>query len=116
MNRITINLASQTLDNKDRESQGHYFIPIRAKVRGTVQFYERMGIDYIKRDVFRTFNISTRQGYEFLRNNSSLRQLHNDPNQKETYRCFCVISTEKLRKIERILQKEGIEARAITWE
>ena len=80
MTRTTINPAPQTPDNEDREGHGHYFTPARAKVRGAVQFCERMGIDYVKRDVFRTFNVSTRHGYEFLRNDSSLRQLHNDPN------------------------------------
>lgn len=71
MTRTTINPAPQTPDNEDREGHGHYFTPARAKVRGAVQFCERMGIDYVKRDVFRTFNVSTRQGHEFLRNDSS---------------------------------------------
>lgn len=75
-----------------------------------------MGIDYVKRDVFRTFNVSTRQGHEFLRNDSSSRRLHNDPNQKETRGRPRVIIAEKLREMERILQEEGIEARALTWE
>ena len=116
MNKTTINPASQTPNNEDYESQKHYFTLARAKVRGAVQFYERMGIDFVKRDVFQTFNISIRQGHEFLHNNSSLRRLHNDPNQKETRGRPCVISAEKLREMERILQEEEIEARAMTWE
>ena len=116
MNRTTINPALQTPDNEDRESQEHYFTFVQAKVRGAVQFYERMGIDYVKRHVFQTFNVSTRQGHEFLHNDSSSHRLHNDPNRKETRGRPRVISAEKLREMERILQEEGIEARAMTWE
>lgn len=98
MNRITINSAPQTFDNEDRESKENYFTPTQVKVRDAVQFYKRIGINYIKSNIFHIFNVSTYQDYEFLHNNSSLRQLHNDPNQKEIYGCFCNISAEKLRK------------------
>ena len=55
-------------DSEDRKGQKHYFTPRRANVRGAVQFCERRGIDYIKKDVFQTFNISICQGHEFLCN------------------------------------------------
>ena len=115
MNRTTTNQAPQT-PPEDREGHGHYFTPARAKVRGAVQFCERMGIEYFKGDVFRTFNVSHRQGYEFLRNNLSSRRFHNNPEQEETRGRHRLISAEKLREMERILQEEGIEARTITWE
>ena len=72
MNRTTTNQASQT-PPEDREGHGHYFTPSRAKIRAAVQFCERMGIEYFMEDVFRTLNVSHRQGYEFLRNDLSLR-------------------------------------------
>ena len=75
-----------------------------------------MGMEYFKEDVFRTFNVSHRQGYEFLRNDSSSRRLHNDSDQEETRGRRQLISADKLREMERILQDEGIEARALTWE
>lgn len=115
MDRTTTNQAPQT-PPEDREGHGHYFTPARAKVRGAVQFCERMGIEYFKEDVFRTFNVSHRQGYEFLRNDSSSRRLHNNPDQEETRGRRRLISAEKVREMERILQEEGIEARAMTWE
>ena len=114
MKRKTINPAPQTPDSEDREGQGHYFTPARAKVRGAVQFCERMGIDYIKRDVFQTFNVSTRQGYEFLCNESSSHRLRNDLNRKETHGRSHVINAEKLREMEHILQEEGIEVHIMT--
>ena len=114
MKRKTINPAPQTPNSEDREGQGHYFTPTQIKVRDPVQFCERMSIDYVGGDVFQTFNVSTYQGHEFLRNKSSLHQLHNDPNQKKTRRRPRVISAEKLREMERILQEERIEPCVIT--
>ena len=73
MNRTTINQAPQTPPREDHEGNGHYFTPAQAKVRGAVQFCERIGIEYFKKDVFQTFNVSHCQGYEFLRNDSYLR-------------------------------------------
>ena len=72
-----------------------------------------MGIEYFKKDVFRTFNVSHRQGYEFLHNDSSSRRLHNNPDQEETRGRRRLISPEKLREMERILLEEGIETRAM---
>ncbi len=115
MDRTTTNQAPQT-PPEDREGHGHYFTPAQAKVRGAVQFCERMGIEYFKEDVFRTFNVSHRQGYEFLRNGSSSRRLHNNPDQEETRGRPRLISAKKLREMERILQEEDIEARAMAWE
>lgn len=80
MNRITINLTLQTPDKEDHEDHRHYFTLVQVKVRGVVQFCKRMGIDYVKRDVFQNFNVSTCQGHEFLHNDSFLSQLHNNPN------------------------------------
>ena len=53
-------------DNKDYEGHEYYFTPTQAKVRDAVQFFERIGIDYVKKDIFSTFNVSIRQGHEFL--------------------------------------------------
>lgn len=52
MTRITINLTSQTPNNKNHEGHRHYFTPMQIKVRDAVQFYDHMGIDYVKRDIF----------------------------------------------------------------
>ena len=74
MDRTTTNQAPQT-PPEDREGHGYHFTPARARVRGAVQFCERMGIGYFKEDVFRTFDVSHRQGYEFLRNDSIRKRL-----------------------------------------
>lgn len=58
MTRKTINSTLQMPNNKDCESHRHYFTPMQTKISGTIQFYEGMGIKYIKRHIFYTFNIS----------------------------------------------------------
>ena len=103
-------------DNEDCKGHRHYLTIARAKIRGAVQFCERMGIDYVKKDVFQTFNVSTRQSHEFLQNDSFLHQLYNNFNRKKTRGRPRVISAEKFQEIERILQKKGIKARAMTQE
>ena len=115
MHRSTTNQAPRT-PPENLESNGHYFTPARAKVRGAVEFCERMGIRYFKEDVLRTFNVSHTQGHEFLRAESSSCRLHNDLNREETRGRPRIISANKVREMERILQEEGIEASAMTWQ
>ena len=78
-----------------------------------------MNIPYFQEDVFRTFNVSHRRGWEFLRDNSpssSSRGRHNDSNQEETRGRKGLITPRKIREMERLLEEEGIETRALTWE
>ena len=85
-------------------------------MRGAVEFRDRMGMDYFKEDIFRTFNVTMRQSYQFLENNASSRRLHNEPGHEEPQGRKPLISPEKIREMERILETEGIEARSYTWE
>ncbi len=113
MDRTTLNRAPAT-PPENHEDNSHYFTPARAKVRGAVEFYDRMGIEYFKEDIFRTFNVSSREGWKFLIDSSSSRRLHNDPDREE-HRCRKpLISPEKIREMERLLETEGIEARSYT--
>lgn len=116
MDKTMVNPASQTLSTKDCQGNEHYFTLMQAKVRNAVQFYKCMGIKYFKKDVFSTFNIFHCQGYEFLRNNSSLRQLYNSLSLKESCGYCRLISVEKICEIEQILQEKGIEVYVMTWK
>ncbi len=78
MNRTTTNCAPTTPDDH-LEDNSHYFTPARAKVRGAVQFCDRMGIQYFKEDIFRTFNVGSREGWRFLSDRNSSRRIQNDP-------------------------------------
>lgn len=84
-------------------------------MRGAVQFCDKMGIEYFKQDIFRTFNVSSREGWRFLSDSSS-RRLHNDPDREEHRGRKPLIGPEKIRGMKRILETEGIETRSYTWE
>ena len=73
-------------------------------------------MDYFKEDIFRTFNVTSRQGWEFLKDGASSRRLHNEPDREEPRGRKPLISLEKIREMERISETEGIEARSYTWE
>lgn len=75
-----------------------------------------MGMQYFQEDVCRTFDVSSRQGWEFLRHDASSRRRHNDPSKEEIRGRKSLVSLEEIGEMERILETEGIEARAYTWE
>ena len=89
--------------------------PAKAKVQGAIEFCERMGIFNYKNDVFRTFNVSEAQGYQFLNSETSAGRRHNDPEESETRGRKSIVLTKDVREMEKILE-EGFEARALTWQ
>lgn len=115
MTRTTTDRAPATPDD-DLEDDSHYFTPVRAKVCGAVQFCDRMGVDYLKEDNFRTFNVDIREGWRYLSDRNSSRQVQNDPDVEAHRGPQPLIGPEKIRKMELSLETEGIEARAYTWE
>ncbi len=115
MNRSTIKRALITLD-EDREDNSHYFTNAGAKVRDAAEFCDRIGIEHFKEDIFRTFNVSSREGWRFLNDCNSSRRLGNDPNVEDHRGSQPLISLKKFREMKRILETESIEARAYTWE
>lgn len=116
MNRSTLKRPAATPPLENREGDSIYFTLTRVKVRGAAQLCGRMGMHYFKEDVFRTFDGSSRFRWEFLRNDSLSRRRLNDPSKEETRGRKSVVSPEKIRGMERILETEGIEARAYTCE
>ena len=73
-------------------------------------------MNIFKQHIFRTFNVSSREGWKFLSDGSSSRRLHNNPDREEHQGRKPLISPEKIREMERLLETEGIEARSYTWE
>lgn len=114
MNRSTVKRALSTPDQEDREDNSHYFTPTGAKVRGAAQFCDQMGIEHFKEDIFRTFNVSSREGWRFLNERNSSRRLENDPNVEDYRGPQPLISPKNYREMERNLETEGIEARTYT--
>jgi hypothetical protein len=70
-----------------------------------------MNIPYYKNDVR-----SMCQNDEMLRPDSSSRRRHNDPEEEETHGRKGLITPQHIREMEKILEEEGFEARALTWE
>ena len=92
----------------------HYETPTKAKVQGAVEFCQKMGIPFFKADVFRTFNVEQRRGHELLR--TEPRRHHNVSEDSENRGRHRIISLKQIREMERILEEEGMEGRALTWE
>lgn len=114
MIRTTTNRAPATPDD-DPEDDSHYFTPAKAKVHGAVHFCDRMEVDYLKEDIFRTFNVGSREGWRYLSNRNSSRRVQNDP-VADHRGPQPLIRPEKIREMELVLETEGIEARAYTRE
>lgn len=61
MNRSTLKRVAATPPLENRNGKGHYFASTWAKVRDTIQFYEKMGIQYFKDDAFQISGVSSWQ-------------------------------------------------------
>ena len=91
-----------------RKPGQHYTTPRKATVLAAVDFCEKSNTSYFKEDVFRTFNVYQKRGYEWLRT-GVIRRMHNDPKHEETRGRNHIISAEKIGEIECVLETEGIE-------
>ena len=115
MNCTTTDCAPTTPDDH-LDDDSHCFTPARAKVRGAVQFCDHMGVQYFKEDIFRTFNVGSRERWRFLSDCNSSCRIQNDPEVEDHRAPQPLIGPEKIWEMERILETEGIEARSYTWE
>ena len=97
------------------DDQNHHSTPNKAKIQGAIEFCQNMKIPFFKADVFRTFNVSHFTGYRIL-NGESSKQFHNQFDQMETRERKSIISLAQIREMEKILKKEGMEARRLTWK
>lgn len=106
-------MSHPTTPEDSEKRYHHYTTPTKAKVQGTVEFCDRMDLAYYKKEVFRTFGVSHRQGYEMLRDRSTSptpRRRHNDPDREETRGRNHIISPREIREMERVFEA-GIEGR-----
>jgi transposase len=104
-----------TPEPDSHESRLHVPTPIKSKIiKGAVEFCDKIGISYSKEDVFRTFNVSHATGWRALSNQP--RRHHNEPTTYETRGRHSKVTPQKIREMERILEEDEFEARALTWE
>jgi transposase len=88
--------------------------PQRARIQGTIDYFRARGIKGRTADVFRFNGVTHATGYRILKRNS--RTLHNDNSLEESRGRKSLISKDKLKEMEYILETEGIAARAMTWQ
>ena len=60
-----------TPQNPSQKPRQHYTTPTKAAVLAAVDFCQKFNTPYYKEDVFRTFNVNRRQGFERLRSYTS---------------------------------------------
>ena len=88
--------------------------PVKARIQGAIDFLKSEGITSKNEAVFRANGVSHATGYRILRSKNP-RTLKNDPIRKETRHRPNKITPEQIREMEKILEKEGLEGRSLTW-
>lgn len=101
MNRTTTSRAPAFRMKTLREDDSHYLTLARAKVHGTVQFCDRIGVDHFKEDIFRIFNVGSRVRWRYLSDRNFSRQEQNNSEVADHWRLQPLIGPEKIREIFR---------------
>lgn len=89
--------------------------PVKARIQGTVDFLKSEGIKAKREAIFRYNGVSRATGFRIIRS-SNPRTLKNDPTRKETRGRKTLISPREIHEMERILENEGLEGRALKWK
>ena len=89
--------------------------PKRSRVKGAIEYVEARNIPHSKEDVFRFNAVSHRQGWAIISEGSKDRR-HQNTGEGERRGRKPLLSSKDIRNLDRIIQEEGFEARALTWE
>jgi hypothetical protein len=111
---ITTTTMSTTPTTEEVWPQQQHPTPVKSRIQGAVDYCVASGIKGQKEAIFRFNNVSHTTGYRILASNA--RTLKNDKILQETRGRKRLISSDKLQEMEKILQTEEFEARALTWE
>ena len=84
------------------------------KIKGVIKFNDQMSVSYDKRDVFKTFNVSSTRGYAMLKSDTSERRMHNDSNKSEIRGRKSLITQDQINVMDHLLNTEGIADRALS--
>ncbi|KAF2023194.1 hypothetical protein EK21DRAFT_95113 [Setomelanomma holmii] len=98
----------------DWDNRNQHETPIRAEVRGAIEFLEAKKILYFKQDVFDHFAVSHRQGWAMISKASEDRRHHRAEGVEHCGRPR-LISNRHPKEIDRIIKEDGFEARALSW-
>ncbi|PQE31529.1 hmg box protein [Rutstroemia sp. NJR-2017a WRK4] len=100
-------------DDNTHKEQREWTTPQKAGVKFCIEFLEHKNIPFFKQDVFDFASMPRRSGYRALAGESTRRVDSRDLTARQQPR---VIPPEKIREMEILLEEEGIEGRALTWE
>ena len=97
-----------------RVGEQHWPTPTCAAIQEIVRFNDAHAISFSRNTLFRYYRVPQRTDYRIIRESAPYRRLHNDPTRLETRGRKPLIDANSIREMERILQEEGIAARALT--
>ena len=92
----------------------HIETPTKAKSQGTVEFAKSKAFLITKRMFFAHLMWNVRGGYAYLREGASSRRHHNNSDVSEARGRHKIVRPILIREMERLLEEEGMEARALT--
>jgi hypothetical protein len=92
--------------------------PKKARIKGTAEFMDAMGIPYYHTDLFNFHNVSNQQEWAILKQKEPKhnRTHHNDPTTKEKRGRKPKLCPKELERCDRFLQDAGWDARVLTCE
>ena len=88
--------------------------PVKARVQGAYDYCQWAGIKGQTEAIIRYNGLSHSTGWRIIRSRNP-RRLNHDSTQKERRGRKSIITPEHMKEMERILENEGIEGRALTW-
>ena len=90
--------------------------PVRAKMQIIAEWCDANSITYSTNDLFLYFIVPKRSGWRMLQPCESARRHRRFSIARGTIGRPKTIGPEKLREMEQLLETEGFDARAMTWE
>ncbi len=105
---------SQTPPNEPHEAEQEHPTPNKAAIKAICEFNDAHGVQYHKSDVFRHYNVPRATGYRILQAESS-RHHESSGEKKPTGRPHKILK-EQIRECEKILEENGFEGHALTWD
>jgi hypothetical protein len=104
--------TSPTAEHVDPECETR--TPVKVRVQSAYDFCQKRGIKGQTEAIFRENGVTHATGWRLVHASNS-RRLHDDPTKEETRGRKSVVTPKHIREMEKILEEEGIEARALTW-
>lgn len=87
--------------------------PVKAKIQGVIEFNKAKKLPVSKEEVFRFYGVSHASGHRILAEDSARKLDSKKLNARHAPRS---ISAEKVWEMEKVIEREGWDGHAFTWE